>query len=395
VGSQFGENCADCHPDRKPISGPDLSSFAAQFPKAPEQSPSPPPRSDSINESLPGESANQRQKRVAAELLAPNGGRRDPGLDPEYRRFLRYGDAVNAAIHILEATESGLITGGKATVNAGVDTAVSFVTLGFVDGIGFIPVTEADIANGYVVSYAGQRIGIEFLVGVATAGGSQASKVGKVIFVIDMLQNTSSVGRGIYGSVKDGSMDVGDVLEMASGLVGGLGNVVGTKALSNLPNTPSGNAETISKVLANADDTGAPMDPELYGRMRAAFEKTRSDGTFGDIDDSAEAIVEMKLKHGDHVTAATYGADSIVLPPNPTRTQVFEEFIHATQHRTGRFAEWVSRFGESRAIDIAELDALTKLRDNAKAWGIPDDELAAIQARLDDYIAKVSSWPEE
>lgn len=52
----------------------------------------------------------------------------------------------------------------------------------------------------------------------------------------------------------------------------------------------------------------------------------------------------------------------------------------------------VSGVGESRAIDLAELEALTKLHGNARGWGIPNDELSAIRTRLDYYIERVEAW---
>jgi hypothetical protein len=78
----------------------------------------------------------------------------------------------------------------------------------------------------------------------------------------------------------------------------------------------------------------------------------------------------------------TFDSKTILLPDRPSTSSVFEEFIHATQHRTGRFNQAVDQFGNARAIDMMEIEAAEKLIRNRRAWGIPNAETRQTIERL-------------
>jgi hypothetical protein len=82
--------------------------------------------------------------------------------------------------------------------------------------------------------------------------------------------------------------------------------------------------------------------------MRAAFE--RNGGVIlqgADID--AYLLMRARQMGASNVGGLTDNARQILPPTNPTRTAVFEEFIHTAQHRTGRVNDLIGRFGNAEA----------------------------------------------
>ena len=64
---------------------------------------------------------------------------------------------------------------------------------------------------------------------------------------------------------------------------------------------------------------------------------------------------------------------------------MFEEFIHTAQHRTGRFNEVISKYGNKRGEALLEIEAAEKLIRNRRAWQIPNSETRATIERLRYY----------
>ena len=69
-----------------------------------------------------------------------------------------------------------------------------------------------------------------------------------------------------------------------------------------------------------------------------------------------------------NVGGVTRNAKEIDLPTNATRTAVFEEFIHTSQFRTGRFDRAIERFGMNEAERLMEIEAAEKLIQHQRAW---------------------------
>lgn len=108
------------------------------------------------------------------------------------------------------------------------------------------------------------------------------------------------------------------------------------------------------------------MDPGRFAKMKAAFERQG-----GIIDQGAEA---RRLLNSRGANALTYNETTIVMRPDPTTTEVFEEFIHVGQFRRGRITQGEDVF--------AEMEALEKLIRNRKAYGIPNSETRQTIQRL-------------
>ncbi|MBL4847828.1 MAG: RHS repeat-associated core domain-containing protein, partial [Planctomycetes bacterium] len=111
---------------------------------------------------------------------------------------------------------------------------------------------------------------------------------------------------------------------------------------------------------------GKPIPPEQFAKMKAAFEKNG-----GTISQNADAQRYLKMRNAEGIT---FNKDTMLLPPNPTTSAVYEEFIHVGQFRRGMV--------NSSSIIQNEIDAAQRLIKNAGPWGIPASETAQTQARL-------------
>ena len=71
---------------------------------------------------------------------------------------------------------------------------------------------------------------------------------------------------------------------------------------------------------------------------------------------------------GERVFGATINEKLIYLETNPSISTVYEELIHSSQFRTGRYNELVEKYGNKIAVDFMEKEAAEKLIKNAKAF---------------------------
>jgi hypothetical protein len=127
-------------------------------------------------------------------------------------------------------------------------------------------------------------------------------------------------------------------------------------------------SETTAITLLEQESLSASeeMPQELFNRIKTSFERRG-----GVIDQTAEAQLELQREEAE---ALTKSANKILLPPNPTKAQVYEELIHTAQFRTGRYTGF-------NAVEM-EIQAQEKLIRFQKAYGIPDSEMDQIRRRL-------------
>lgn len=127
----------------------------------------------------------------------------------------------------------------------------------------------------------------------------------------------------------------------------------------------------VSTTLNRIDNSSnhIPMDPEKFNRMKNAYEKQG-----GLIIPEHEAVPLLNY-HGTE--ASTLNATTIAFRPNPSASAVFEEFIHATQYRTGRATG-------SNILEM-EIEAKEKLIRYRKAYEIPNSETKVTIKHLREY----------
>ena len=110
--------------------------------------------------------------------------------------------------------------------------------------------------------------------------------------------------------------------------------------------------------------------------MKAAFE--RSGGTILQGADIDEYLLWRARQMGaSNVGGLTDNAKQVLLPTNPSRSAVFEEFIHTAQNRTGKVNRLIEQFGNAEAERLLEIEAAEKLIRNRGPWGLPNDEVRA------------------
>ena len=114
-----------------------------------------------------------------------------------------------------------------------------------------------------------------------------------------------------------------------------------------------------------------PMNPAQYLRMKTAFERQG-----GEIHRSPENDSYMDYTG---VSAITSNEKSISFrnDRDPTATEVFEEFIHATQFRQGKVTA-------NNRLEL-EIEAAEKLIRNQSAYGIPESEHLETIGNLEQY----------
>jgi GAF domain-containing protein len=110
------------------------------------------------------------------------------------------------------------------------------------------------------------------------------------------------------------------------------------------------------------------MEPELFERIKRAFERR---GGIIIQDEEARRYLQSR-----NALAATLNAQTILLRESPTRAEVFEELIHATQFRAGRVTGTVRNYYE------LEIEAAEKLIRCRRAYRLPNSDVRDIINRL-------------
>lgn len=125
---------------------------------------------------------------------------------------------------------------------------------------------------------------------------------------------------------------------------------------------------------ARGDD---PIEPERFARIRERF---AARGRTIDVSDDAQRFLAMR-----EAEAVTFNADLIMMKPEPSKSALFEELIHATQHREGRVDRWTEAHGPAAAVLLAEYRAASRLVENHEAYGISPAEHARNLVRVETF----------
>ena len=125
------------------------------------------------------------------------------------------------------------------------------------------------------------------------------------------------------------------------------------------------------------DPDNIPMNPEQFQRIKEAFE-ARGGLIIQDAD--AQALLNYS-----GAQAATLDGETILLRPNPTASDVFEELIHSTQYKNGTIVD----LSNPQTTVYAEIEAAEKLIRNRAAYNIPNnqtiDTIKRTQGLINDY----------
>ncbi|WP_218080314.1 IPT/TIG domain-containing protein [Anthocerotibacter panamensis] len=193
----------------------------------------------------------------------------------------------------------------------------------------------------------------------AVAGFGSGVTGGLTDYARGLLNNATGVN-----GVVDTSSNLyrgGEVVGIATSLALDVGEVVQAYRAAK------GASTTVE--LFNTGVRGRPMDSLKFKKLKAAFERTG-----GVIDQSADAVAYLDFRNGN---ALTLNSKTILLRPDPSASEVFEEFIHTAQFRKGTI--------DSSEVMQAEIEAAEKLIRYRRLYGITNDETRFIIQRLKNF----------
>jgi len=140
--------------------------------------------------------------------------------------------------------------------------------------------------------------------------------------------------------------------------------------------TNTDNIGTISYELNRCQRSGVrvPMDNAEFERIKNAFERNG-----GMVIQNCEWDRHLDKRNAD---ASSFGSDTMIFRSGtpPTRSELFEELIHTSQNRQGRF------YGPSNVVEM-EIEAKRKLVANQRVYGISDVENAETIRQLNSLLA--------
>ncbi|PRB02453.1 hypothetical protein CQ046_12915 [Chryseobacterium sp. MYb7] len=129
--------------------------------------------------------------------------------------------------------------------------------------------------------------------------------------------------------------------------------------------------------------TGKPIDLKLLKKLQKEFEELG--GALLHNDESFEYIASREKVEGVAIEAITFNEELILLNKSATTSAVYEELIHATQYRTGKYDNWAEKFGNEIAKNLMEKEAAEELIEKAVQWKLPDEEVKLVKERLEFF----------
>lgn len=128
---------------------------------------------------------------------------------------------------------------------------------------------------------------------------------------------------------------------------------------------------------------GKPINLKLLKKLQKEFENIG--GALLHNDESFEYIASREKIEGVDIEAITFNEELILLNKNATTSAVYEELIHATQYRTGKYDAWVTKHGNEIAKNLMEKEAAEELIERAAEWKLPKEEIKLIKERLEFF----------
>lgn len=230
-----------------------------------------------------------------------------------------------------------------------------------------------------------ERAGAGFVGGVG--GGALGFAAGGPVGAVIGSGLGAPAGADAYNSAATGTISVSDRSVYAtsfllSALTLGLSEVFGGGAGAGTVSAADTSAASLGDAVDLASSaggrSGTSIDPVLLDKIRDAF---ASSG--GVIDQSADAVAYLDLRG---VQALTLNATTVLLRPDATAAEVFEEFIHVGQFRQGLVT--------SDMVDQLELNAAQRLVNNANttnSWQLDPYDVQVTQTRLDALQRKLGN----
>jgi len=129
--------------------------------------------------------------------------------------------------------------------------------------------------------------------------------------------------------------------------------------------------------------TGKPINLNLLKKLQKEFKELG--GALLHNDESFEYIASREKAEGVAIEAITFNEELILLNKSATTSAVYEELIHATQYRTGKYDNWVEKYGNEIAKNLMEKEAAEELIERAVEWKLPNEEVKLVKERLEFF----------
>lgn len=223
-----------------------------------------------------------------------------------WQDYIEHYEDASLLTHLLET----LRVVGNASGNALIDTGWGFVTLGFGGQWNAFDTSGEGYQRSYIIMRVTSELALGFGVGAAA---SAPGKLGKAAFAIDMAGNGMAAIRGGYGVAKDGKLDFEDGAELAGGLFGIGGGILGK--LSRSGKSVDDIAEGLADGSSGVDDLA-----ESAGDVAQNAGKSGPTGCFlaGQV---VHVLVAMDHNKGNGTPAAAVTA--MVVPPGRNGSDAF------------------------------------------------------------------------
>ncbi|WP_294314246.1 hypothetical protein [uncultured Chryseobacterium sp.] len=128
---------------------------------------------------------------------------------------------------------------------------------------------------------------------------------------------------------------------------------------------------------------GKPINSSLLKKLQKGFEDLG--GALLYNDESFEYVASREKAEGVAIEAITFNEELILLNKSATTSAVYEELIHATQYRTGKYDYWVEKYGNEIAKNLMEKEAAVELIERAVKWKLPAEEIKLVKERLEFF----------
>lgn len=223
-----------------------------------------------------------------------------------WQDYIEHYEDASLLTHLLET----LRVVGNASGNALIDTGWGFVTLGFGGQWNAFDTSGEGYQRSYIIMRVTSELALGFGVGAAA---SAPGKLGKAAFAIDMAGNGMAAIRGGYGVAKDGKLDFEDGAELAGGLFGIGGGILGKLGRSGK------SVDDIAEGLADGS-SGVDDLAESAGDVAQNAGKSGPTGCFlaGQV---VHVLVAMDHNKGNGTPAAAVTA--MVVPPGRNGSDAF------------------------------------------------------------------------
>ena len=139
--------------------------------------------------------------------------------------------------------------------------------------------------------------------------------------------------------------------------------------------------EYLDEIELRTNITGKPIDSTLLKKLQIEFENLG--GLMKYDQESFDYISWVEKGRGTKTEAACLNESLIMLGPDVSKSGVYEELIHASQHRSGLHREMITKYGNRMGEIALEKDAAEKLLQRAESLDLDPDEIIFIEKRLE------------